>query len=92
MNLVKTMLEAAQAEGFKIQVICEGEEDYAGPDAAKALEAVDAVDEAEVSLWRAGDNHRLGWALIVNGLAEDERIADTAYPWMNAWCEANPGG
>lgn len=87
MNFVTMMLEAAQKEGFKIEVGSDHCLDYSGTDAKKADEAVNAIDEAEVFIFRGGK--RIGWALIVNGLDEDERIADTAYPWMNAWCEEN---
>lgn len=88
-NFVRKMLNDAADAGFLIQVDGGGEElDYEGAHAALAEEAIVAVDEAQVIL-RQGQK-RIGWCLIVNGLAEDERIADAGSDdWIDDWCERN---
>jgi hypothetical protein len=83
------MLKDAQAAGFKIYVTCDGHLDYVGFSAGLANAAIDAVNEAEVTL-REGNGIRAGWAHIVNGLEEDERIADTsANDWLDHWWKRN---
>jgi len=88
MNYVRKLLEDARAAGLNMVVRCEGEIDYKGDDPAAAEKAITDVDEAQVNFYTE-NGHRAGWALIVNGLDEDERIADTSGQWVNEWCERN---
>ena len=87
-NLIRKMLLEAQAEGFTFVVDGGGDEpDYVGNDALEALDAIEAVDEAELTL--VGDEGD-EWALIVNGLDEEERLADmTSGGWFENWHEVN---
>lgn len=90
-NYVRKLLTDAEDAGFKIVVRCDGEIDYSGFHAAAAEEAVTAVDEAIIIL-SEGNGARRGTALIVNGLAEDERIADTSGSgWIEDWWQKNLG-
>ncbi|PZR92293.1 MAG: hypothetical protein DI537_13995 [Stutzerimonas stutzeri] len=88
MDYVRKMLEDASAAGLEISVECDGDVDYRGTDAAAADEAVRACDEMSVHL-KQPDGKTVGWALIINELAEDERIADTSGVWMSRWWEEN---
>jgi len=48
-------------------------------------DAVESVDEAQVRI-RNSDGKVVGWALIINGLAADETVADYSdNAWMNEW-------
>jgi hypothetical protein len=85
MNSVKNLLIAAAA--LELSFRCEGEGvvDYAGHNVRDALEAVEAVDEEEISFFDT-DGELVGWALIVNGLDEEERIADCS-GWVNQYLD-----
>ena len=87
-NLIRKMLLDAQAEGFTFVVDSGGDEpDYIGDSALEALDAIESVDEAELTI--VGDDLD-EWALIVNGLDEEERLADmSAGGWFEYWHEVN---
>lgn len=89
MNYVKQMLEAAAKDGLEIVVSYDDEVDYSGRDPAEALAHTEACDEINVTLHAGESRMRVGWCLIINGLAPDEVIADTAGPWMTKWWEEN---
>lgn len=89
-NYVRKMLNDAESAGLRITVHGGGREpDYVGYHPASAEEAVIAVDEAEVE-FHDTSGAKVGWALIINGLEEDERIADAGSDdWVDEWCGAN---
>lgn len=87
-NYVRKMLADACVKGFTFVVRCDGEIDYKGTNPKDAYEAVDAVDEATVSMFDDA-GQRAGWALIANDLAEDERIADCGGRWVDEWWKEN---
>ncbi len=77
MNYVQLVLAEATLQQLTMQVIGDdGTVDYKGSDCCLAMEAVDACDEMTVVFWNKFK--RVGVMLVVNGLAEDERIADCA--------------
>jgi len=90
-NFVRKLLKDAADAGHFIVVDGGGDEpDYQGTRASRAEAAVNAVDEAQVILFEHEGGRRIGWCLIVNGLPEDERIADTGTDdWIDFWCERN---
>ncbi len=90
-NLIRKMLLEAQAEGWTFVVDGGGDEpDYVGSDALEALDAVEAVDEAQLTM--VHDEVDDEWALIVNGLDEEERIADcTSGGFIENWLDINAG-
>ncbi|WLR90963.1 hypothetical protein [Shinella zoogloeoides] len=89
-NFVRKMLNEAAHAGFQFKVDGGGDEpDYVGFHPALAEDAINAVDEAQVTL-KDAHGMRMGWCLIVNGLNEDERIADAGSDdWIHDWCERN---
>lgn len=89
-NYLGKMLEDAAAAGFIMTVYGgDSEPDFVGCHPAKAEEAIDAVEEAELILQDEGLK-KVGWALIVGGVSEDERIADCGDgDWIDTWTEAN---
>lgn len=68
------LFNAAADRSLFAVVICEGYTDYRGENMAKAYDAVEAVEEAEVYFFEDGE--QVGWALILIGLDGDEQIAD----------------
>jgi hypothetical protein len=83
---VRNMIAAAIAAGYYICVSCDGEIDYEGVSVNDALDAIEAVDEAVVYFDEEGAS--IGYALIVNDLDEDEKIADCS-GWVNNWVDEN---
>lgn len=85
MKAYKTLVRNAVKAGHTISV-WDGEA-WAVKRSVKANEiyaAIESVDEAELRI-RNKDGEYIGWALIVNGLADDELVADyTDTPVMNA--------
>jgi len=56
------------------------------------IEAIQSVDDAQIVIRDPNGiepgGGKVGWALIVNGLENDELVADhTANEWMDAWAE-----
>lgn len=88
-NYVRKMLTDAVAQGYTLEAAYDGEIDYRGADVAQAEDAINACDEMSVTI-RDAENKPVGWALVVNGLAEDERIADTS-AWVDDWWNVNIG-
>lgn len=88
-NYIRKLLNDAQAQGFHMTVHGGGEgPDYTGYHPAEAEEAINAVDEAELELHQ--DNKKMGWALIIDGVAPDERIADCGSgDWIDKWTKEN---
>lgn len=88
-NMVRKMLLEAQAEGWTFVVDGGGDEpDYVGNDALEALDAIEAVEEAELTM--VHDECEDEWAMIVNGLDENERIVDCACGgFIENWTEVN---
>lgn len=86
--MLQNMLTAAVVCGYNIQVICDGEEDYHGVNIADAMDAIEAVDEANVYVLEQTDDgdEVEGWAFIVNDLDDDERIADCS-GWVGRWMD-----
>lgn len=77
----RRMIELALSNGWQISV--EASEDCErllrkSTDVEKIVDAVESVDRAEVYFYSAS-GQLIGSASIVNGLAEDEEIAD--YSW-----------
>jgi hypothetical protein len=85
-NYVRKLLTAAEEQGFKMIVRCEGETDYAGYHAAAAEDAVNAVEECHVR-FRDANGKQAGVIFIVNGLDEEERIADSGGAWVESWLQ-----
>jgi len=71
---VQDLFNMAADLNYTAIVRCDGEVDYRGTNMAAALDAVLAVDEAEVRFLSL--DGRTGWALIIPGLADDEQVAD----------------
>jgi hypothetical protein len=85
---VKAILTAAVEQGLTIIVHNQddpNEPDYVGDNVRDAIEAIENVDECEVTI--DGDDES-GWMLIVNDLDEDEQIADCS-GWADVWLDAN---
>ena len=55
-------------------------------DYQEVMEAIESVDEAEIRV-RDTDGKVCGWAMIVNGLAHDEEVADYSGSHMYALFE-----
>lgn len=87
-NYVRKLLIDAEAAGLNFEVHGGGDEpDYTGHHPANAEEAVNAVEEAEV-VFRDAQGNKVGWALIISGLEDDECIADCdGAGWVNKWSE-----
>ncbi len=68
------LFNAAADRDLAAVVVCDGMVDYRGVNMAKAYDAVEAVEEAEVNFYEDGEH--VGWALILIGLDDDEQIAD----------------
>ena len=87
MNAYKTLVHNAIKDGYTVSV-WDGEA-WPVKRSVKAndiYEAIESVDEAQLRI-RDKDGEYIGWALIVNGLADDELVADfTDTPVMNALC------
>ncbi len=73
---VAGLLNIAARRGYTFVVMSDGVTDYEGSKKLDALEAIEAVDECDVVLFDG--NEWVGTALIINGLEEDERIADSS--------------
>lgn len=89
-NFLRKMLNDAEAAGLKFKVYGGGDEpDYLGHHPASAEEALIAVEEAELILFDR-DGNKVGWALVLPGLAYDEVIADCgADDWIAGWTAKN---
>lgn len=89
-NYVRKLLNDAQAAGLQMTVFGgDTTPDYVGHHPAEAEEAINAVEEAVLDL-RGADGKRVGWALIIDGVDPDERIADCdGKGWISKWCEEN---
>lgn len=89
-NYIRKMLIDAQAQGLKMIVHGGGDEpDYIGYHPASAEEAINAVEEAELELLDAS-GAKVAWALIIDGVEPDERIADCGLlDWIDLWTKEN---
>ena len=96
-HTAKEMLKAAAAAGFTIKIYGDMDEepDYIGHDPIHAWEAVEATEEATMTL-RQPDGGKVpgGWAyLMVDGQGTcnpQETVVDHADSgWTNDWWEAN---
>lgn len=87
-NYIRKLLN--DAAGLSMVVDGGGDEpDYNGFDPAEAEKAIDAVEEAELRLFDA-TGKKVAWALIVNGVEPDERIADCGSgDWIDRWTKEN---
>lgn len=76
MKAYKTLVRNALTAGFTVSVF-DGEEWPVKRSAneAEIYAAIEAVDEAQLRIRDAGGNY-IGWALVVNGLEDDELVAD----------------
>lgn len=90
-NYVRNMMKDAISAGFKVRVLWDGELGYFGDSIIKANKAVNAVEEACVCIIDVNDpdgdpilGKSVGSAMIVNGLEDDERIANTD---ENGFCD-----
>lgn len=89
-NYIRKLLNDAAAAGFQLVVEGGGEEpDYVGFHPAEAEEAINAVEESELSLV-AENGARRGFAIIIDGVAPDERIMDCdSNGWVANWTKEN---
>lgn len=84
-NDIVRMLKAALRNGFTFSVF-DGD---AWPvrksqDLDAAIEAVEAVEEAEV-IFLDSDNRQVGWALCIPSLEDDEAVVDYSQDFDNPW-------
>lgn len=87
-NYIRKLLEDGAKQGYQFVIDGGGEEpDYKGTNVDEALEAIDAVEEATAIFYTENWLHR-GFAFIINGVEEDERIAD-CNGWVSGWFETN---
>lgn len=89
-NYIRKLLNDAQAAGLRMTVHGGGETpDYTGFHPAEAEEAINAVEEAELVL-NDQDGTKVAWALIIDGVAPDERIANCgSNDWIENWTKEN---
>ncbi len=73
-NSMHYLVKAAVAAGYKLTCGYDGEVDYQGLDADKAIEALEACDQMDLYIELPSGARE--WALIINGLEPDEIIAD----------------
>jgi hypothetical protein len=84
------LLQYALSNGHKVSV-WDGEEWQVkkSTDAAAIIEAIESVEEAEISITGAADDPAriIGWALVsAYGLQDDETVIDFAYnDYMLEW-------
>lgn len=96
-NYVHKLMKDAVDAGFELLVLWDGEVGYSGMNVSKANAAVNAVEEACVCIIDTKDPNpdmpqgkSVGFAHIVNGLDEDERISNTGHlDWCDRWTTAN---
>ena len=86
MKAYKSLVKYALANDTKVSVH-DGEE-WAVKKSTKYKEIIDAiesVESAEIVIRDSNDN-KIAWALIIDGLADDETVADfTDNEFMNTW-------
>ena len=95
-HTAKEMLKAAAAAGFTIKIYgdMDADPDYVGSDPIHAWEAVEATEEATMTL-RQPDGGKVpgGWAYLMAdgpGCDPQETVVDCAASgWANDWWEAN---
>ena len=73
---IRDLLAHCHSAGHSFRVRCDGELDYSGNDTRKALEALNACDEMQLSIVDGATGKRKGWVLYIPSLDQDERIAD----------------
>ncbi len=84
---VRDLLATALTAGMTFIVRYGGEVDYVGQNIDKAMDAIEACDEMEVHFFEEDEpEYMLGWALIINDLDEDEKIADCS-GIVNKWLD-----
>ncbi len=86
MNALHDLVDFALGTGATISV-WDGEEwgVKRSTNRAEILELVNDLDEAQLRI-RDASGQSVGWALIVNGNAPDELVADWSItPFMEAW-------
>ena len=83
MNAQDLINEAAD-RNLTVEVMSDGIVDYYGTNMSEAYDAIEGVEEAEVTFYEDGDI--IGWALILIDLDEDEQIADCS-GWVNVVTE-----
>ena len=89
MKAYKSLVDYALKAGHKISV-WDGEEWQVSKSILepKIIEAIESVEEAQITI-RNDEDKEIGWALIIPfGLEDDETVADmTITPFMIKWDE-----
>jgi hypothetical protein len=89
MNAMDLLNEAADLNLY-IRVKSDGIIDYSGQNASAAYDAIEAVEEADVVFYEVNAEGngmtRVGWAMILIDLDEDEQIADCS-GWVDVVTE-----
>lgn len=85
-NYLRELLRHCETAGHTMICSYDGEVDYEGTSAAEAEEALTACDEMSLTI-RDRWGKRVGWALIIPGLAPDEVIADYSGERLGNWME-----
>ncbi|MBA8881671.1 hypothetical protein [Phyllobacterium myrsinacearum] len=77
MSILKDLLTAAVASGFTLTAFYDDhtDPDYRGQDVSKCIEALEACDEMTLTLYDGYGVHQ-GWVAIINGLDDEEQIAN----------------
>lgn len=83
-DFVNQILSDAKQAGFSFLVTYDDEVDYKGDDVKQAIEAIEACDEMAVTFLDT-EQKTVGWMLVINGLADDERIANFSGAWIDQW-------
>lgn len=87
-NVALEMLKAASAEGFTLEVYCEGEREYSGQSHQSAWEACKAVEECTVQI-RRSDRKLIGSMTVIAGLDKEENVADYGDQPGETWVNDN---
>ncbi len=83
---VRDLLTTALTAGLSFVVRYGSEIDYQGENIDDAMDAIEACDEMEVHFYDDESDRYAGWALIINDLDEDEKIADCS-GIVNKWLD-----
>jgi len=89
-DFLRKLITDAVAAGFTLDVNHEGETDYLGTNPDEAYKAATACDCMWINLI-AADGKVTGYALVINGLNDDEVIADYSGQWLDEWWNRNIG-
>lgn len=88
MTPLRKLLTHCEEAGHTMICSYDGEIDYQGHSAALAEDALKACDEMALTI-KDVHGKRVGWALIITGLAPEEQIADYSGERLSNWVETH---